>query len=140
MLCVADDGHGRGLTFFRVDLINAESEDAGVRQSLEILLHVSTVEALGRAFGGREMVFPTERRGKVWDELVSGVGDDHARACVRWLGGCRVYIPKTHSRTEMHKAVRALRASGMSANRIADEICFLTRLTARQIYRICEKE
>lgn len=109
-------------------------------QSLEVLLHGSTVEALGRAFGGREMVFPVEQRGKAWNELVSAIGDDHARACVRWLGGCRVYVPKSRSKAETHEAVRALRASGMSANRIADEVYFLMRFTARQIYRICEKE
>lgn len=128
------------VTNFRMDAARADIEDGAVRRTPEPMLHSSTVEALGRAFGGREMVFPVEQRGKAWDELVAGVGDDHARACVRWLGGCRVYIPKTHSRTEMHEAVRAMRASGMSANRIADEVYFLMRFTARQIYRICEKE
>lgn len=106
-------------------------------ETLRTFLHESTIAALSRRYGGQEITIPSETRGRAWTRLVADVGEDHARVCVRWLAGSRVYVPCTHGKNELREQVRALRASGMSAEKISREFVYVSRLSARQIYRIC---
>lgn len=105
---------------------------------LRAYLSQQTVDALEKVFGGQTIQFPVPRSGKLWERLVSGIGEDHAEQCRKWLPGEKVYIPASAEKNSRDKAIREMHSQGLSAKEIA-EIGFVSRLSERHILRIIEK-
>jgi len=98
-----------------------------------------TNEALGKAFGGRRITFPDLPQGKRWEKLVLAIGEDHAHACVKFLAGMTVSIPKQGAEIARNEAFRELHRAGWTPKQMS-EIGFVTTYSVRHIQRVLKEQ
>ena len=95
------------------------------------------VELLEKHFGGSEVTFPCERKGKTWERLKEAIGEDGAGACIRWFQGETQYIHNPTVKTA-RQAIIELGKQGKKAGEIC-KLNFLTKYSRKQIDRILKE-